>query len=245
MGGYVLVAFIFSGNNGSGNARPTQKVCGETRKMNALVDTEFMSKSTLKNRGWTDKSIESFLKNADKTANNPYYKSASTMKLYLTSRVLATEKSKEYITFQTISNQRKAASVKAAQTKKKQLLQRINACKIELEQRSPLEVRQDAIIAYNDFKEQMLWEREHEYTPATENSDAEFLNRITVNYLRHSLSNYDDQLGDIFGRVGVGDAYTILNEKIYAKIAETYPHLREETEKQLKRKLHNNDATHL
>jgi len=210
--------------------------------MNAIPDTEFVSKSTLKSRGWTDKSIESFLTKPDKTANNPYYKSASPMKLYLTSRVLVAEQSRAYIAFQNVSNKRKASSLKATQTKKNQLLQRIKGCKIELEQKSPTEVKQDAIVSYNDFKEQMCWEREHEYTPATENSDDEFLNRITVNYLRHNLSNYDDQLAAIFGRVGVGDAYAILNEKIYAKIAETYPHLREETEKQLKRKLPKNDA---
>ena len=213
--------------------------------MNAVPDTEFVSKSTLKSRGWTDKSIESFLKKPDKTTKNPYYTSASPMKLYLTSRVLVAEQSGEYIAFQKVSNKRKASSLKATQTKKKQLLQRIKECRIELERKSPTEVKQDAIVSYNDFKEQMLWEREHEYTPATENSDDEFLNRITVNYLRHNLSNYDDQLAAIFGRVGVGDAYAILNEKIYAKIAETYPHLREETEKQLKRKLPKNDAAQL
>jgi len=62
------------------------------------------------------------------------------------------------------------------------------------------------------------------------------LRRITVNHLRHNLSDYDRRLDDLFGKVGKSEAYIILNRKIYTSIADTYPDLAEECERQMYRK---------
>ena len=77
----------------------------------------------------------------------------------------------------------------------------------------------------------------YDFTPATTDSDSVFLNRVIVNYLRHNLSNYDSKLDDIFGKVGKSEAYRIINTKIYAKIAEVYPVLKDECDNQLMSKL--------
>jgi hypothetical protein len=62
---------------------------------------------------------------------------------------------------------------------------------------------------------------------ARRNSDPEFLQRITINYIRHQHSEYDEQLEHIFGKVGTAEAYLALNRKIADAIEEKYPVLRE------------------
>jgi hypothetical protein len=75
-----------------------------------------------------------------------------------------------------------------------------------------------------------------EWTPATSSSDPVFLQCITVNYLRHSLSRYDHELERLFGKVGVRDAYAHLNAKVYLAITQSYPDLSAECVRQMERK---------
>lgn len=116
----------------------------------------------------------------------------------------------------------------------------INTWKINLEHKDLKVIEKNAICSYNQFKQERSDESEEEnydFIPANSKSDRIFLNRIIVNYLRHNLSDYDSKLGDIFGRVGTSEAYRIINEKIYSKIAEVYPELKDECDNQLMRKL--------
>ena len=50
------------------------------------------------------------------------------------------------------------------------------------------------------------------------------------------MSNYEEELERIFGKVGKSEAYKIIQEKIYSAIAENYPELKEECESQLSKK---------
>jgi hypothetical protein len=59
-----------------------------------------------------------------------------------------------------------------------------------------------------------------------QSNDLDFLARITVNYIRHELSEYDQDLMGLWGRVGKGEAYLRLNKKSYAAIAAQYPELK-------------------
>jgi hypothetical protein len=68
---------------------------------------------------------------------------------------------------------------------------------------------------------------------ATTNSDARFLERILVNYIRHQLTIYESELEEIYGKVGNDDGYKLLNNKIYDKISEVYPSLKNECNRQL------------
>lgn len=51
------------------------------------VKEEYLSRGKLKERGWTDKIIRQFMPLCDKEKKNPYYASASPMRLYLLERV--------------------------------------------------------------------------------------------------------------------------------------------------------------
>jgi hypothetical protein len=64
-----------------------------------------------------------------------------------------------------------------------------------------------------------------------------FLERITVNYLRHVLSSYEGEIERVYGKVGMRQANKEISRKIYAAISEAYPWLKDECGRQLERKL--------
>ena len=197
-----------------------------------MKQTHF-SKSGLKERNWTDKAISLFLKTPNKEVENPFYKSASPMKLYLIKRVKKIEKSIEFQDFQKKNKTRRKGAKKSVNTKTAKLLQEVSQWKIKLQKTE--NVVKSAIKNYNNFKlnKNANYDRNIEFELATLKSDKNFLDRITVNYLRHSLSNYDKKLKSIFGKIGISKAYKIINKKVYEKIKEVYPELKNECNKQL------------
>lgn len=201
----------------------------------------YCSKTGLKYRGWTDKAIELFLGAPDKEGINPHYRSGPKVKLYLLSRVVAAEGSDSYKQFLAENLSKRESAQKAVETKRAKLFEYVNMCKIHVVVRDFQKVVAEAIEAYNWHKFDVSQHYGHDdYKPATEKSDKEFLDRITVNYLRHNLSQYDDELAELFGKVGTEEAYKILNKRIYSEIAKAYPNLRAECEKQLAKKLGTN-----
>ncbi len=195
------------------------------------------SKVGLKQRGWTDKAIDLFLV-PDKVVDNPHYKSAPKMQLYLIKRVEDIEKSAEFQHFQDKNKKRVVSSKKAVETKRKRLLKEVQNWAIHLKSQDYQEVLKNAIKSYNRFKQETAFEHgwdNYDFQP-TMDSDKEFIERITVNYLRHNQSNYDNKLDKLFGKVGKSEAYNILNRKIYDKITEVYPQLSAECKRQIQRK---------
>ena len=54
--------------------------------------------------------------------------------------------------------------------------------------------------------------------------DPDTLTRITNNYIRHELTNYDEILESIKGKVGISEGYIKLKENVLMKkIQEVYP----------------------
>ncbi|MFA5445678.1 MAG: hypothetical protein WC262_11975 [Bacteroidales bacterium] len=196
----------------------------------------YLTKAGLKARGWTEKAIATFLGDCDQEAKNPVFRSAAPAKLYLTSRVEAAEQSDAYRAFVAGNAGRRTGARKAVTTKRDRLMQDLAGWQIVLRPKPYKTVLDAAIRAYNRFHEDLYYDRGHNYEPASRESSPEFLERITVNHLRHRLTNYDTRLEVLFGRVGKQEAYQVLNEKIYAKIAEGYPMLADECARQLRRK---------
>jgi hypothetical protein len=84
-----------------------------------------------------------------------------------------------------------------------------------------------AIASYNDFQEARAYTYGYyDWRPAHFNAETDFLERITCNYIRHQLTDYEDQLDTMFGKVGTTAGYTLLKEKITKAIAQAYPNLR-------------------
>lgn len=81
-----------------------------------------------------------------------------------------------------------------------------------------------AIEHYNNYHDTL---GKYDFMPVSLCScSREFLNRITVNYLRHECTDYDYELSEIAGKVGVQDAHDILKERVNEAIYEAYPTLK-------------------
>ena len=85
------------------------------------------------------------------------------------------------------------------------------------------DVRAQAIVHYNARR--WIRDLDVEPEPARLTSDPQFLERITVNYLRHAVSDYDDVLADLTRRVGKDEAYICVRTKVLEEIARVYPKL--------------------
>ena len=202
----------------------------------------YFTVAELKERGWTDTLIRDYLGDPDATVKNPMYASAAPMRLYLRDRAVAVESQEDWTEIILRASKRREAAKRATETKSQSLLAYVNGLHISIRVMPLPEVTELACKDYNRRMQNI--EEEHmsdgrfdfTWTPATITSDPSFLQRITVNYLRHSLSRYDRELERLFGKVGTREAYAQLNAKVYLAITQSYPTLRVECARQRERK---------
>ncbi len=182
----------------------------------------------LKSRGWTSAKISLWLKEPDMQIRNPVYKTGSPSKLYLKKRVKTQEKNKRFKQWMESSkHKREKISVKQksiANTKREELIKHIDSISIVIE-RIPLdELKAQAVEHYN-----LLWESRGRFDKkASIHDDKIFINRICVNMLRHKNDHYEEELCQMFGKVGVSDAYVYLKNRINSLILEAYPELEDQ-----------------
>ena len=196
---------------------------------------EFITKTDLISiRKWTDRLIKKYMPVPDEIRNNPHYGRASKMKLYKISRVESIEKNEHFlIDFQKTILRRKS-SLKMVETKKDNLLIQISELPISVEIIPRYELIPLVIDAYNDrnyYKDYLT----------LRDLDQSTLERLTVNYIRHQLTSYDQCLGLIFSKVGKKEGYRLLIERIYNCISESYPELTRECTLQFRRKFNLNN----
>jgi hypothetical protein len=178
-----------------------------------------------KDRGWTDTQIKTFLPEPDQTARNPFSRKAAPMKLYALERVEAIEATPEYQKAREASRTRQLAARGRALAKKKEAVAAAEALELRIEP-EPWQDMQDKAIAH--FKGRLR----RSQSPASRKTSTARLDRLTVNYLRHQQTSYEEELKEFKGVVGVGEAYLVVRNRILDLIAETYPQLRTECERQ-------------
>lgn len=191
------------------------------KKMGKKKDVDRITKTDLKSRGWTEKMISHFLPNPDMIADNPYYRCAPDVKLYDLIKVETIESSREFIDFKSKLRKRIEGAEKAVETKYKKLKEEIDCFDYHIPVFEKKELLEAAIKAYNNYQ----FEIENYDKDASINSDWEFLIRITNNYIRHNLTDYEDYLYKIEKRVGKYSAYYEIRKKMDSKIKEAYPWL--------------------
>jgi hypothetical protein len=197
----------------------------------------YVSMKGLKAEGWTDKLIQKFLGEPDKTARNPMFASAAPVKLYNRTRVLSVSQTKEFLEEKQKADVRKESARKAVLTKKDALMSKIEQLEIQVKTLPPEKVKSLAIDAYNDHKAYISMEYGHDCEFASKkNNDKNFLDRIVVNFIRHELTSYDHSLEIIAGKVGASLALAEIRRKVYAAIAQAYPVYAEECKRQLERR---------
>ena len=187
---------------------------------------KYLNIKQLKERGWTRGKIDLWLKEPDKTIQNPIYKTSSPSKLYLVNRVKQQEKNKrfqEWIEKSKNKREKLSKSLKEVNAdKRRELIMYINSLEIEIEKMSLKELTKLAVEYYND-----LWHSRGRFNKhATTLDDRGFLNRICINMLRHLHEHYEYEINRMFGQVGKTDGYTILRERIENEIFAVYPQLK-------------------
>ena len=177
-----------------------------------------VGRPTLKSRGWTDGLINRFLLEPDETAVNPHYKSGPPRKLYLLKRVEKVERSKKFIAAKEEAAKRQASSAVGVETKRRKMEQYLETVVIEVPFIKRVELRRLALEHWNAIRD-YDWEAGESPT---------WLDKITVNYLRHQLTRYEEELDAIAGKVALRDAYLTLSQKVFDAISDAYPDLEAE-----------------
>ena len=180
-----------------------------------------MNKTNLKKRGWTATQITWFLGAPDWTTTNPMYRTAAPVCHYDDARVAAVEASAEFLQARMQGKCRREGAAKAVVTKRQMVQDYVDALEVAVPEMDEDELCRRACESYNDYNN-----RSDCY--ASPDSDPKFLERITVNYLRHRLSCYEEALDKITGKVGAAKAYLAVKDKVLDAISDTYPDLDDE-----------------
>jgi hypothetical protein len=187
---------------------------------------KFLSLGALKQRGWTDAAIKKFAPEPDEVRDQPWpHRNSPPMKFYLLARIKKIEQRKTWIAWQEGSAVRKKSAAKAVSTKIAALTQWLDSLVIEVPQMTDEELTTRAVEHYN-----IHWMDTEKR--ARVDDDEDFLDRISVNYLRHELSPYEEHLNQIAGKTGAHEARSRLRSLIYNAIEDAYPDLGVECYKQ-------------
>lgn len=201
-----------------------------------MADPDYLTKAAIKKeRGWTEGAITKFLGDPDKLGSNPY-SSKTPSHLYLLSRVKKAERTKKFKEWKAKSETRRNAARKAASTRKEKTLARVRSRLGEIQLHpqsrglSKKRLRKLAVASYEDLEMERNWD---EPRIVDKDAPATFIHRIEVNFLRHEATMYDEELEEYAGSTGVREAVDMVRERVYEVIAEEYPYLKKECERQL------------
>jgi len=192
--------------------------------------TPMITKFRLKSeRGWTDNLFKIFLRSPDLVKPNPNHRSGPPMQLFNLERIEAIEKTEEFKAQREITAKRKEAAERAVETKWEMMQQYLDAIEIRIPILDRAELIERACEHYNDMQDWRAVEgRSTSGLKATDDSDPKFLERICVNYLRHCLTNYEDHLDEMSGKVGFSQGYREVRCRIFSEISKSYEWLAEE-----------------
>ena len=201
-----------------------------------MEEPDYLTKTTIKkDRGWTEGAILKFLGEPDKLGSNPY-SSKTPSHLYLLSRVKKAERTKKFKEWKKKSATRRNAARKAANTRKEKTLRKVRSRLGEIQLHpqarglSKKRLRKLAVASYEDLEMERNWD---EPRIVDKDAPASFIHRIEVNFLRHEATMYDAELEEYAGSTGVREAVDMVRERVYEVIADEYPHLKKECERQL------------
>lgn len=193
---------------------------------------DLLNQTALTERGWTKTMIPRFLPEPI-LKPNPFYRSAAPMKLWRKEDVENAEATEEFAKAKSIADKRKKSAEKAVETKTNALRADMKAFieSIRVEVIPNGELRKLAVEA------RQMWYEETEQTSKygwdAMNADQATKDRWVVNFIRHNLTEYDENLAEMKGKTGVRELYPEYKEAILKKIAEAYPKYRRECERQI------------
>lgn len=198
----------------------------EIKSVAGSIERDLYAWSELKEqRGWTDGLIKKHLGEPDELRSNPHYKSGPQMRLFRLARVEEVEAMPDVATDLAKAKARRPArseaALAAADARRSELLAAVESIEINVPRFNFDHVTRAAVNSYN-----CLWSaRGKVHKHATMDDDPEFLKRITCNFIRHNLVNYDAIVAALGGRVGKKEAYWTFRIRIMEGIYAVYPEL--------------------
>lgn len=194
---------------------------------------KFVCQSTIINDYGIPKSIIEKHLPVPRLVDNPHYKCASPMKLYALSAVTGLLSLKEVQDAIEKRKRRSLAAKKAVETKLNNINAKVEAATQNLIIGKESNVEDNAIAAYNEH-ESYKTSLYDDYAPRyiTTQAPKEVLDRITVNYIRHQLTDYDDTLYLSQHMTGKHSFYRKYRNNVLDAIANAYPTYAAECENQ-------------
>jgi hypothetical protein len=185
----------------------------------------YLTMKDLRERGWTDAMVREYLGAPDATRPNPTYRSAAPLRLYLAERAETAEASSKWAERKALAAKRRATGLAVANRKRaetEELAQRL-AKELTADLVLPAHLQRAAISSYNRWHSNGCacggwWSDGFCDKRASTSDSPEFLRRITVNFVRHELTGYDDAYDQLARRVGHQEAHELLRAKVNAVI---------------------------
>lgn len=197
---------------------------------NRNMENSKITLSTVKSYGFTDKLIKELLPEPELVIN-PHYRSGPKMKLWDVSVVESAMKTEIFVAEMEKRNKRREAAKKAVQTKTSKLqLQVDEFIKSVKISRIPLERLRSAAIR----DKQKWYDLNGIYDKFAEDADDATVKRWMVNYIRHNMVEYDQEIDDMKGKTGKSLLYFELHNGVLHRISEVYPELADECLRQIK-----------
>jgi hypothetical protein len=202
-----------------------------------------LSAAGLRARGWTAGMVRQLLGEPDLSGVNPRFRSAPQTRLYLVERVEAAERSDEFRAVAAAAARRPGTAKAADRRRRREVLARIAAEPVDVPRLTPDRLAALAVEHRRRREARRAhgrWDPPVEHPPVgdppttVDGAGPGPLQRWKVDYLRHRLARYDDILDEMYGRTGRAAAEELLRRRVYAAIAEAYPDLAQECERQLR-----------
>ncbi len=192
--------------------------------MSKMEEGDHPSMQAIKDRGWTAALMRDFLGEPDKLVKNPHYRTGPPCKLYALGRVETAEQRADFQRRMERILARRPARRRAAKEHADRERQKL----VDLVESTPIHVRRTnkllsrAIDHYNDFRRyHPSGDLRLDFLPATRHSDPAFLRRITCNYVRHELTEYDHFLySKVRSKIGCEEAYQRFRERVDEAVLE-------------------------
>ena len=186
------------------------------------------TKTTLKERGWSDALIEQLLP-PPIVCRNPYYRKMN-MYLWKEYDVLEAEKRPEFTAHLKRRSVHQKRAQAAVRTKNRKMQERLTdaIARIRVEEVDYAQVVDDAVDAKQNW-----YDMTGQYDRSVYGADQKTIERWTVNYIRHNLTTYDSFLYSAKGKTGISFAYPLYRKAVLEKIAEVYPWLYGECARQM------------
>ena len=193
-----------------------------------------ITKSTVKSKyNFTDKMIKELLPEP-KLVKNPHYSSGPEMCLWDEDIVIEVTKTDKYNQMLEQKVKRKNGAQKAVVTKKNKLKEQIDLAikHLNLPRKDINIIKKETIQAKEDWYDYIAFEHNQYFKSNCKNVDKQTMKRWMVNYIRHNLLEYDEDIYDMHGKVGISGEYIRYKNAVLDKIAEVYPELQDECERQ-------------